>query len=701
VLPLSHLGPEQLQRACFAAVRNLVARLRTYGPTVLVLEDLHWADPTSLRLTEALAPLTEDGALLLVLTRRPEPDPGTSALEATLIRDAVDRRRRLVLEPLATEPQRELAHSLLGTGVPYEIVRAVSEGADGNPLFLEERLASLLETNALVKGEDGRWRLDLGAPGQVPEALERLVRARVDRLAPGPREAVVAASVLGQEFSLGLLVGVSDLEGGLAPAVADLCEAGLLVELGSIPEATYRFRHALIQEAIYKGLLRRQRCRIHARAAWALETAWAGRSEEVASLLGLHLAKAGEPERAARFLELAGDRAASAFANDEAVGSYRWALRLLGDEGELAVKAVELRVKLGSLYWRLGCYDEGRAALREAAELVPDTETLLAARCHRGLGQLEIEDCRDAEAVASLDAAEATLQSVSDKGSDAWVEAWLDVQLSRSNLHYWRNECDLQAALLSRVQPLVDNRAGPWQRADFYVHVAGQRWRAARFAVDESILDDVRAARSIVADAGLHLEAFHWQTFGFVLLLHGDMSAARAELEGALAVARRAGDSSLELASLTFLAWACLRQHDVSGVKQMIEQSSGLLRTDAFPTSGMMRAMSSWVAWKEERFDDVEHITRDALERWRPRLVRYPFTWICLWPLIAVRLARGRDEEAMTAARDMVNPPQMRLPGPLEIQVGSALSAWDAGRRGLAVRRLGKALQVAEELSFV
>jgi hypothetical protein len=115
----------------------------------------------------------------------------------------------------------------------------------------------------------------------------------------------------------------------------------------------------------------------------------------------------------------------------------------------------------------------------------------------------------------------------------------------------------------------------------------------------------------------------------------------------------------------------------------------------------MMRAMSSWVAWKERHFDDVEDIARDALERWRPCLVRYPFSWIYRWPLIAVRLARGRDEEAMMSARDMVRPPQMRMAAPLEALLGSALAAWEAGRRPLAVRRLGKALQVAEELSFV
>ena len=305
---LARLTPEQLQRATFEAVRALVSTLVAAGPTVLVLEDLHWADPTSLHLTKELSSLTKDGPLLLVLTHRPEPDPGVSALDAALGADRDLRVRRLELSPLGPGAERDLARALLGDGTSDEIVDAVSQGAEGNPLFMEERLASLLETRALVRSEAG-WHLDHGAPGELPEALERLVRSRVDRLGAGPRDAFVAASVLGPEFALSALGSVTDLDDGLTVAVSRLCSAGLLVELRKLPEPTYRFRHALLQEAAYKGLLRAERRHLHARAAWGLEEVSAGRLEEVAGVLGRHYALAGETERAAHFLELSGDRA--------------------------------------------------------------------------------------------------------------------------------------------------------------------------------------------------------------------------------------------------------------------------------------------------------------------------------------------------------------------------------------------------------
>ena len=201
---------------------------------------------------------------------------------------------------------------------------------EGNPLFLEERLTSLLETKALVR-EQGVWQVSATAGPQVPQALERLVRSRVDRLSPAARDAVRPASVLGTEFGFSLLTAVCAADEPLGPALAELCAKDLLQEVAKDPEPVYRFRHALIQEATYNGLLRAERRRLHGRAAWALEAASQGRTEEVAAVLGRHFAAAGESARALRYFEMAGDHATEAFANDEAVSSFRSALAIAAE----------------------------------------------------------------------------------------------------------------------------------------------------------------------------------------------------------------------------------------------------------------------------------------------------------------------------------------------------------------------------------
>ena len=164
---LGRMGPGELQKQTFAAWRTLISRLVAAGPAVLVLEDLHWADPTSLRLTLDLARLAAGRRLLILATGRPEAAPALDSLDA----------RRLELGPLGGAAEEELARSLMGDGTSREVLDTVLASADGNPLFLEERLSSLLATEALVR-EQGAWRLSpsrgrAGAPGagthgQVP-----------------------------------------------------------------------------------------------------------------------------------------------------------------------------------------------------------------------------------------------------------------------------------------------------------------------------------------------------------------------------------------------------------------------------------------------------------------------------------------------------------------------------------------------------
>ena len=222
----------------------------------------------------------------MLATRRPEPDPGVGELEAELAADPAPSFTVLQLAPIPKPAERALARSLLGGEVGDEVLEIVCDGVDGNPLFLEERLASLLDTGALHRDGAG-WRLGGGTLSRVPEALERLVRSRADRLSPASREAIVAASVLGEEVERSALGAVSELGAELDDALAELVSAGLLVPRSDTePEPLYRFRHAVIREATYNGLLRSQRRQLHARAAWDLEASATDRLEEVAAVLG-------------------------------------------------------------------------------------------------------------------------------------------------------------------------------------------------------------------------------------------------------------------------------------------------------------------------------------------------------------------------------------------------------------------------------
>ena len=162
---LADLSPEARQRASFSSVRAVVSELVARGPTVLVLEDLHWADATSLKLTQELCPLSAEGPLLVVMTRRPEPDPGVSDLESSQPASIVTRK--VALSPLRTEAEHELAEALIGEKASDAVLGAVIQNTGGNPLFLEERIFSLLETGVLAR-DDAGWYLGEGSHSGDP-----------------------------------------------------------------------------------------------------------------------------------------------------------------------------------------------------------------------------------------------------------------------------------------------------------------------------------------------------------------------------------------------------------------------------------------------------------------------------------------------------------------------------------------------------
>jgi ABC-type oligopeptide transport system substrate-binding subunit/class 3 adenylate cyclase len=331
---MAELSPEALQYRTFAVIRELLARLAEDGPVFVVLEDLHWADATSLQLLERLLEDTQTSALLLVLSTRPERDHASWRVKESAARELPHRTREVGLEALSGDADRELLHALVGVGtLPPEMERRILEPAEGNPFFLEELVRSLVDGGALAREGEG-WRFDHEVDVEVPPTVEKVILARIDRLQPDAHEALMAASVLGREFGLPLLEAVSGGDGDVGRSLLELQRLDLVRESRRWPEPEYRFKHALIQEAAYRTLVAEQRTALHRKAAGWLEQAYAGREDEVAGLLAHHWLAAEDEDKAVLCLSRAGDRARQEYALDEAIGYYRELLPILGRRDE-------------------------------------------------------------------------------------------------------------------------------------------------------------------------------------------------------------------------------------------------------------------------------------------------------------------------------------------------------------------------------
>jgi class 3 adenylate cyclase/tetratricopeptide (TPR) repeat protein len=272
-------------------------------PTIIVLEDLHWADDLSLGLIESLMDLAERSTLGLLLAMRPYRDESPWRIHEVADRDHHHRYHNLNLEPLDAKASSALLDALVDVeSLPKETTQRILERSDGNPLFIEEIARAVSET-----GDSSPDSLT------VPTNLAGLLSARLDRLEEEPRYVVQVASVLGSEFDIETLTFLVD-DGAAESHLPELLRKGILVETDT-SNASLAFRHALIQETAYETILRRIRRELHRRVADYLSEAKADDAPAIAH----HLVEAGDLANAFPFLVEAGRRAARSMALANAI----------------------------------------------------------------------------------------------------------------------------------------------------------------------------------------------------------------------------------------------------------------------------------------------------------------------------------------------------------------------------------------------
>ena len=330
--PALLMAPEQKRRRLFAALSGWVFGAARLQPLVIVLEDLQWVDPSTLELIQMLA---EQGAmvpLLLLCTARPEfraPWP-TRAHHAQLTLNRLsDTQAREMVGPAA-------GHAALGV----ETLEAVIKRATGVPLFIEE-------LNRLVLESGGRI-----ASREIPSTINGSLMARLDRLGPG-KEAAQMAAVIGREFSFGLLHELSSMpEDKLHTALAKLTDSELIYARGIPPEATYLFKHALIQDAAYETLLKSRRRELHRRVARVMTDKFPALAEARPEVLARHWTEAGDAKPAIAAWQKAGDASRVRRAFQEAQEGYQQALAMLNTQPESPerdARELELQSTLGEL----------------------------------------------------------------------------------------------------------------------------------------------------------------------------------------------------------------------------------------------------------------------------------------------------------------------------------------------------------------
>ncbi len=330
----------------FRALKALVLRVARETPLVLVVEDLHWIDSASEECLVFLADVVPTTRAVLICSYRPG--------HAHRFGDR-SFHVRVTLQPLTAGEMSDISGALLGTrDIPSEVSALIAAKAEGNPFFVEEVTRSLLEDGTLRR-DNGRVVLahEAGAIA-VPDSIQDVLAARLDRLADDARQAIQVASVIGREFALRLLERITEAGEHVRTHVEELRTLELIYEKAAHPELAYMFKHALTHDVAYESVLHDRRRALHRTIGLAIEELYADRLAEFYETLAHHFGRAEEWGQALDYHERAAAKAAESFANRAVVVHCRQALaiadRLGADVPQERRRALEEQLALACFY---------------------------------------------------------------------------------------------------------------------------------------------------------------------------------------------------------------------------------------------------------------------------------------------------------------------------------------------------------------
>jgi class 3 adenylate cyclase/tetratricopeptide (TPR) repeat protein len=353
---------EALENLILKNVRELIIRASDQTPLVIVIEDLHWADTSSIELLESLLRLAETQRILFVNVFR----PGYSQT-GDRIAEAVKKRLlvyyvEIVLEPLDAGLSEALINNMLKTsGIQPTIIRQIVQRAGGNPFFIEEVVRSFIDEHVVVV-KNGSFKVTEKIHYvTIPHTINDVLMARIDRLEEETRDLVKVAAVIGRNFFLRVLADVVGTVKDIDSRLSYLKEIQIVRKRKRMGELEYLFKHTLAQEAAYDSILPPKRRQLHLKIAESIEKIFNEKLHEFYGMLAYHYSQAENLEKAEEFLIKAGEEALKSSASEEALNYYQEALKLYlekyGDTAD-AGKVMMLEKNIALALYNKGQYEE-------------------------------------------------------------------------------------------------------------------------------------------------------------------------------------------------------------------------------------------------------------------------------------------------------------------------------------------------------
>jgi tetratricopeptide (TPR) repeat protein len=595
-------SPEDTKKKTLAAVVALIEAMAAQQPVLMVVEDLHWGDPSTLEMLNLLVERIGHRRVLLLATSRPEFDPPWGD-RPHISHMRLRRMNRRESAALALQVARDRT-------LPEDVLEQIIARTDGVPLFIEELTKTALESG--VRDIQGGAAVPLQTLA-IPASLQESLMARLDRLAPVKEVAQVAAA-LGRTFTRDLLAQVSRIaESALEGALDQLVDAELVYRRGIPPDAVYEFKHSLVQDVAYNSLLRNKRQQLHEEIAGALVRQYPDMVETHPELIAHHYREAALPVHAIPYATRAGDLAAARFARTEATAHYESALamaRALPASADAARAQIRAVLNLASVASNRRQFErdlENLAQARTLAETTGDEELLgrvlywigranyVFGRFDAGIEHAE-QSLRIAEAIGGKDPVTAEpvnllarLHCLTGEPKQAVPYAERSVeQMARLGN---RVEEAAVAGVLSFAYGLHGRFAQAFEAAERGVNVARATEHLPTLAAClmfravargwhgelERAVADFDEAIDVSARSGDLFRRYLSHGFrGEAYLIAGEPSHAETDLSQCLALGAQIGTSFHLAAFKAFLAEVHLERGDTEGALRLAEEALGV-----------------------------------------------------------------------------------------------------------------------------
>ena len=681
----------QRQRLFEALARAVLGRSRIQ---ILVLEDVQWCDRDTLEWLHFLVRFTANVSLLVLVTMRQgeiAQDHPLRAFQTALRSEGYYSEIELHRLAMADSLQliEQTSQQAYHHGIDPDTAASMYQHTEGNPLFLVEmvRLGQTSLENLLA------------ASGRIQAVLSR----RLDQLSHGTREMTALAATIGREFALAVLRqagGESDEH--LVKAIDELLHSYIVKEIS--PD-TFDFTHDLLRQAAFSGLSMAHRRLLHRKVAEAYvhldQFAQHPRHAEIAS----HFERAGLALQAVGRYRLAADDAADIFANSDAWDYLRRAVELaesagIGDHQEISFEDFAMLLeKAGSILALDGKYQQALPYFERALAQPFAQSGIWRSKVYRKISDAWVPQYNLPDrSYLARDQAEQALGVVPPDGTVMEQQEWLQIQLDRIQLDYWRNFPDRMEALIQKIEGLVASIGQVGQQNTFLSlrYQARMRRERFRFSMETVQIVRQRLEQAEKLDDPFNLAVAQFQ-YGFALLWHGDLLSARDWMERSNESLARMGARLPQLRCLAYLTVISRKLHEPEKLRNEIPpllELAGAINESNYIGIGL--ANKGWLAWQDGDAVQAEQFCKEATAVLM-NVAAAVYHALADWVLLAIALDQedfGKSEAAARALMDP-NPAFQPIAEPMSSLLSRALAACEAGDRTTALDLFKSALEAA------